>query len=284
MKHLIAGFNQYDPEESPLVDHFPFLLSEEDLLQIEPDEPLLVKIETLDIGLALIFCTRRLVTERKELSLDDFCEETRNELSGYEEIIAVKHTNRQFFDVVVLRTDLSAVEIRADVSGNIPSAFRTIAFRQIRNKFNELAGELGIESPLEEMLNLYPAVEKLYDSTEGRVCELGFITDENSIKHERQRRKEVDLRTETYHHAGRNAVPHITPYRLGICWDIPIAEDVQIRPELFFPGHVRLLSEETQLLESAIITKCSGLTDYEFIFRKVSESLDELNQHATNNR
>jgi hypothetical protein len=65
---------------------------------------------------------------------------------------------------------------------------------------------LGAE-PLGTPVNLFPLIDTLYRSNEGRVVELGFGTTTASLKHERMRRTQTCLRKETYHKGGNGLWP-----------------------------------------------------------------------------
>ena len=274
IKTLIKSLSNYKPAESIYHNTFPYPLPETQLDQAGT-EVTLVSIEQLNEGLALIYCTNRFVTERQEISLNDFSEETQSDLGGYDEIIAIKSHMKQFIDVIVISEKHNMIEVRADLSGGISSEDQTNALRGVAHCFNKLAFEFtGVEGLIVTPLNLFPLVDKLYEAEEeGKVCELGFITDEASIKQQKMRRKEVDMRSETYHQAGKAAVPHLTPFRLGISWEVKGAKDIDLRPELLLPGHFRILNNNPPALYDAIISKCSGFDDYDFVTRKVKEYL-----------
>jgi len=250
---------------------FPFPLSEEKLKEINNSIPELVEIKDFNDNLVLIFCTKRFFTERIEINIEELTPEARKDLNNYDEVFGIRRYSRQFFDIVVLWKEINLLEIRVDIAHGMPSQERNKAFRQTIRAFDRLQTEfLGAEALLQESINFFPLIDKLYESNEGRVCELGFTTDEGSTKFEKMRRDYVDLRTETYHKAGKLAVNHITPYHLAILWKFPISEEIETQPELLLPGHTRNLSNEQQHLDEILIKKCSCLEDYNFIFEKIN--------------
>jgi len=275
-------FESVQLDECFYTNSFPYPIDDEKLAKAD-NLPHLVKIETVNNGLAVIFCTKRIITERKELDLEELSEVTLYELKEYDEIIAVKRHMRQFFDVVKINSETNTIKVLIDNSGGISSDDQTNAFKQITSFFNRIVVDSGVSGlPLGEPVNLYPLLGKLYnDGNEGQVCEIAFITDEHSIKQERMRRKNSDLRTETYHSAGRNAVPQIVPYRLGVCWDFNISVEVKSKPELMLAGKLATLSETSPQLSRAIICNCVGLDDYSFVIQKIN---GHLNEFAKQNR
>jgi hypothetical protein len=162
------------------------------------------------------------------------------------------------------------IEVRVDITSGMTFQERSRAFMQTINQFNDLATEsFGFETILKESINCFPLIGSLYNSDEGKIGELAFSTDEGSIKLEKMRRGGIDLRAETYHRAGKQAVHHITPYRLAILWKFSISEELETQPELLLPGKVWALNHSTQNLDEVFITKCSGLEDYNFILEKI---------------
>jgi hypothetical protein len=270
INRLIASFQSRRVEETVFHETFPFPLPEERLKEIENSPPKLVEIKDFNDNLALIFCTKRFFTERVEINPEELRGEAKKDLGDYDELIGIKRYTRQFFDVIVLWKEKELVEIRVDIAQGMPPPERSRAFIETTNSFNSFGREiLGIQTLLEKPINLFPLIDSLYESNEGKVGELAFTTDEGSTKVEKMRRGDVDLRAETYHKAGKRAVDHITPYRLAILWKFPISEKIETQPELFLPGQVRTLSSEQQL-DEAIVRKCSSLIDYYFVFEKIN--------------
>jgi hypothetical protein len=273
---LITLLKSQQLETTVFNQTFPFPLSEEELEKINNSIPKLVEIKDFNDNLVLIFCTKRFFTERTEINIEDLTPEARRDLNNYDEVFGVRRYNRQFFDIVVLWKKIDLLEIRIDIAHGMSLQERNKAFREIIRTFNRLQTEsLGAETLLQESINFFPLIDKLYKSYEGRVCELGFTTDEGSTKFEKMRRNSVDLRTEKYHKAGKLAVNHITPYHLAIVWKFSILEEIETHPELLLPGHTRDLSDKEQYLDEILIKKCSCLEDYNFIFEKINIYLND---------
>jgi hypothetical protein len=273
IKNIVNSFKDHKPPESAFHNKYPFPLGEEELREIQSGTRL-VEVKNLDQDLQLVFCTKRFFSERLDLNPNIIREEERKNLGVLSELIAIKQYSRQFFDVVIFREKESVVEIRIDVSSGMLSDDRYHAFLQIIDALNlQINNVLEIDSILAEPVNFFPIISNLYESDEGRVCELVFTTDGGSIKHEKMRIRNVDLRVEAYHEAGKKAVDHITPYRLAIRWNFVDSNKVKTEPELLLPGNIRSLSIN-QRLEEAIIEKCSSKEDYDFVFGKIITHLN----------
>ncbi len=271
---VIEKIKDYEVPVDVFHETYPFPLPDEKLAEID-SLPKLVEVDNSESQLSIIFCTKRFFTERTEINTEDLSNEAKVSLGIYDELVGIRRYDHQFFDAVVLWKDKNLVEIRIDVSqGGMPSQERIKAFSEIIDKFNFLVkNETGINEILKNNINFFPLIDRLYESNEGKVGELAFTTDEGSIKSEKMRRGKVDLRNELYHKAGRQAVDHITAYRLAILWGFQLSDDVETQPELLLPGQSHILSRSIQNLDEVIITKCSGLQDYNFVFEKIIKYL-----------
>ena len=271
---LIAGFKKYKPSATLFQETYPFPLSDERLKGIDFSQKL-VEIRDTEDSLAVIFCTKRLFTERSQIDTEQLNEDTRKNLIEYDKIIGIKEHYRQFFDVVVLSKKQNTIEVRVDIAGGLSLEDKSKAFFQTIQQFNMLSEDIArIKTPLQESINFFPLIDNLYESDEGKVVELAFITDEGSTKSEKMRKGSVDLRTETYHHAGKQAVGHITSYRLAILWNIQISEGINSQPELLLPGRAQILSSQIQYLDEVCILNCSSLDDYKFVVEKIFTYLE----------
>ncbi|BAY86934.1 hypothetical protein NIES267_64450 [Calothrix parasitica NIES-267] len=271
---LIAAFKKYKPIDTAFHQTYPFPLSDDNLKEVGFSQKLVEIRDTKD-SLAVIFCTKRLFTERSQINIEQLNEDTRKELVDYDKIIGIKEHYRQFFDVVVLSKKRNTIEVRIDITGNLSLEDKSKAFFQTIQQFNTLSEDIArIKTPLQESINFFPLIDNLYESDEGKVVELAFITDEGSTKSEKMRRGSIDLRNETYHHAGKQAVDHITSYRLAISWDIQMSRGINSQPELLLPGRAQILSNQTQYLDEVCILNCSSLDDYEFVVDKIFTYLE----------
>ena len=266
---LIASFKDYEPNSTLFHETYPFPLHDERLKEVDFSQKL-VEIKDTEDSLALIFCTKRLFTERIQINTELLNKETRKDLIYYDKIIGIKKHYRQFFDVVILSKMRNIIEVRVDITGGLSLDDKSKAFFQTMNQFNTLSKKIAlIETPLQESTNFFPLIDRLYESDEGKVVELAFITDEGSTKSEKMRKGSVDLRTETYHYAGKQAVDHITSYRLAIVWDFQISQTINTKPELLLPGNAQILSNQTQYLGEVCIKNCSCLKDYNLVIKKI---------------
>ncbi len=272
---LIILFKSHKIDSTIFKKFYPFIVPEEDLTEIDL-LPKLVDIKDTSETLSLIFCTRRSVTERTEIDIRNFNQEAQNKLVCYDKVFGTKKEIKQSFDIIVIWKEKKSIEIRIDIDNNSSSQERNDSFFKIITMFNNLVREKsGIETILKNCINFFSVINKLYKSTnEGKVINLLFTTDEGSIKSEKMRKDKVDLRFETYHKAGKNAVHHITPYSITILWDFPILKGRNNKIELILPGKLYSLNSLSPTLEEVIIEKCIVIEEYNFILNKINTYLN----------
>ncbi|BDA76000.1 hypothetical protein CAL7716_101660 (plasmid) [Calothrix sp. PCC 7716] len=276
---LIRLFQSYSIEKTIFQETYPFPLPEENLKTTDL-VPSLVEIKETDENLILVFCTRRSFIEQTQIDIKDFNTETQEKLVHYDKIIGKKKHIYQFFDVVVIWKHTNIVELRIDIVNRASSQERDISFTALLDKFNSLVSDkLKVEWRLNESINLFTLINNLYKcNNEGKVIELRFVTDEGSMKSERMRKDKVDLRSETYHKAGKNAVDHITPYHLTVLWDFPVSTKIETQIELTLPGKVYHVNSLNPRLEEFIVQKCGLVEEYNFILNKIITYLANVNQ------
>jgi hypothetical protein len=270
IKNMIAVFNSYSVPNSVFNTNYPYLLNEADLNNADRGV-FLVDVKNVQKTQILIFCSKRSIRERVDIPPE-------GNLAEYSEVIGIKLHHKQSFDIIVLNPLTNTIEIRVDVDSNVPSDDRRVAFNQIKRKFQELVSELlRIDDyQLNDKVNLFSVIDKLYRSEEGRVCELAFTTDgTSSNKHEKMRRRHECLRKEEYHKGGFQAVEgRISIYRIAVTWEHVKEATLVTEPELLLPGSSRMLSSEEAILDEAIITDCAGIADYSFVINKLNSFLE----------
>lgn len=270
---LIKLICSYSVKQSEFQLSYPLPISEDKLNEVNSNLHL-VKILESEANITLIFYSKRLIREEVEINTLDLGSEAKEELRNYREIYGIKEYFRQLFDIVIIWKNTSLIEVRVDASNGISSQEKSNSFILVIKEFNKLVEQLlGIKVFLNEPINLFSLIDKLYEADEGRVVDLAFTTDEGSIKSEKMRRGMVDLRLETYHKAGREAVDHISPYRLGIVWEFEVSDEIKTEPELLLLGNLRNISSSQSILEDVTVKKCCFLDDYNFIFQKINAYL-----------
>ena len=186
---VINLFKLLKIEKSTFHQTYPFSLPTEMLDSIDSKSKL-IEVKEIDNKVFLIFCTKRYFAERTTINTNNLDSSVKDSLGDYDEIIGVKKYSRQFFDVVVLWKTKDLVEVRVDVASGMLDRDRFRSFLEIVSTFNNLVRDkFNSKNFLANNINMFPLVDLLYQSQEGRVVELSFLTDEGSVKMKNSERK-----------------------------------------------------------------------------------------------
>lgn len=203
-------------------------------------------------------------------------------LSGYSKVIAIKTASHEHIDIIRFRTaagvskfEGDGIDLFLDITkpGLTPLNYDEISARAkqytaaLTGSISAAAGAFNLPTAV----NFFPAMQKIYQSTSGNICELGFTTTlGGSVKREKMKKNTADLRTETWHAGGHLAISSaaipdtIDIYRLGVSWKIAGNDD---EPILIIPGRYRSLS--TLDVDHALILGCTGPEAVHFTFTQL---------------
>lgn len=256
--------------ESDFRASYPALLSEEDLAG-QPLAPTLVDVDESADGLMAVFASVRVVSVKEEVDREGFSQAVSDELSGFDEVIGIKHVRLQTMDVVSIPVDNSRVEVRVDFPRSLNQDSGEATHAQIRRELSDISGFDCLYSPL----NLFPLINNIYSAAgEGVVVELAFGTTTASLKHEKMRRQHADLREETYHKAGKKALAtDIEPHRLSVVWKRQIGDARYSLPELTLHTTTREVASRLPLLFQGELRNCIGVDDFDFVRQRMLKYL-----------
>jgi hypothetical protein len=93
------------------------------------------------------------------------------------------------------------------------------------------------------------------------------------MKHERMRRRQLDLRTEVYHQGGKKALgTAIEPHQLSVVWPRhSFGHDST--PELSLNASARIAGATSPALYLAEIRNCTTESDYDFVRSRIMAHL-----------
>jgi hypothetical protein len=253
----------------PFASAYPVPLPPQVLKGMDPT-PYLVEVRPLSAGdIALVFSSSRSVAKRETYQSSDVAKEVRQAFGEFQQLIVVNNIYYQAYDVLVIRSKLDRLELRLDTSEMATEVLEPYAHAVLEKAETLIPGLSGavIGGPL----NLFPAVDSMYrDKEEGSVVVLGFQTHTASIKRERMRRKAIDLRLETFHHAGVKAVKgEIEPYYLTIAWRDLVKGAPDFEVQLTLPGHIKNLAGAGEVLPWASVTDCSSEAEFRVVANKI---------------
>lgn len=232
-------------------------------------------------GLTFIFSSVQEYQIREDIKLSPADTTAVKQLGGYSKVIGLRSDLHEQIDIVRFTWSGSAtnfkpsIEMILDVTkpgGGLLNQnevlLRSKKYRSIINA-SLLKADPSFSMPPE--LNFFPVIHKLYDSKEGNVCELGFVTTlGGSVKTEKMKRNSADLRSELWHAGAMTAIKAApTPdtieiYKLNVSWKISMSSD---EPVLSIPGTYRALS--TVSIDHAIFLGCSGRASFNFAYRRL---------------
>lgn len=201
-------------------------------------------------------------------------------LSGYSEVIGIRKVAYEHVDVIrfsqhATGAGIVSIEVILDISRPGATALNQDEISTRFNKYSALVNRVltavAPSVPAPTALNFFAAMERIYNSTDGNVCELGFATTlGGSVKKEKMKRNTADLRVETWHAGGRDAIAKapipdtIDIYRLSVSWKITMSDD---QPILSIPGSYKALS--TGDVRHALILGCTERASFDFAFSRL---------------
>lgn len=281
----LAGFYNVEPDAlersrqkllnanvtiSPFSETFPTSVTE-DKLADQPLGLILTAVETNEDGIAAVFSSVRVITVREEIEPEDVPEGAAEVFDEYEQIIGLKTVRFQAFDIVSLPHNGTLVDVRVDYPDGTHHDVALAARARVIDAFHKIVGE----AILSDTVNLFPLIDRIYnDPKEGIVVELGFGTTTASLKNEKMRRKQLDLREEQYHKGGKAALKSpIEPFRLSVTWKLPAGNGLFSNPELSVNSNARAAGAEHPAIENVVIRNCMGRADYEYVRSRIEYHL-----------
>lgn len=227
---------------------------------------------------SIVFCSVRSFDEVIPLSNSTLKDETLTQYAIDEEseVFVKRKARRQFYDVLSLNLSSNILEIRLDQGSGMGKSSKNSAHKDLTAKIEELiSSSIGDKVTVSTPINLFPAVDSLYKSNTGRVCELGFTVNSGSVKSEKLRRHDTDIRTEQFHKGGRDAVDgQLMPYRIAVVWNFRSNALDECDPELNLPGTKKSLSSPTTVpLQNATISGCFYEEDFSSIVKELTNNI-----------
>lgn len=226
-------------------------------------------------GTSLSLCSIRTYEETVLINKQALLQETIDQYALDEDstVYARKRNKRQFYDVAAFNKENKTLELRVDKGLGIHPKVVLKYFHQLESAFSKLVSQAtGKSFRLNNKIDLFSVIDKLYRSDIGRVCELGFTVNSGSVKSEKARKDpEADIRTEIFHSAGRDAVEgELSPFRIAIEWHLRKSHKDECFPELLLPGTRKSLYDRSKNpLNVGHIRRCFYETDYNKIISQL---------------
>ncbi|ACA89605.1 MULTISPECIES: hypothetical protein [Burkholderia cepacia complex] len=215
-------------------------------------DPTLVEVRELGGGdYALVYCSVRSYDDRTQYKYDQLPQNVKQTYGDIDQLITIRKVYFQAYDAVIIRPSLERIEVLLDQ----PKKTGRFQFDAMSIKvFSALANNIPALVPVyqSDAVNIFNAVSGIYYAPkEGVVRSLAFRTLTGSRKHERMITEADDLRSETFHHAGVEAVGNkIRPYELEVEWNFTLQPGKAL---LSLSAHIRELNMETPKLTGCLV-------------------------------
>lgn len=265
---LAEQLRAVDVSGSPYVTCFPLTLGSEQLKEqpYSPSYPTQV-IEDGDC-LRVVMCVKRAFKAREEIDVREFMADDRERLSGYDEVIGIRAGIRQAFDSIVLNTSSGRLEIYVDLCCPMKAEEINNAGNWYRDWVKARAREADIERDLQFVpLNFFPLIAALYEQADGRVVSLGHSTGTRSLKDEKMRGRNLDLRDELFHKEGLRAIGRTDAFSICKQWEKSIGSGVL---SITIPGHFSMAGQLTSWVNYAELEGATTGDEIAFLLAKLT--------------
>ena len=248
---------------------YPMPLREAALKVMSTDHELSATVHRPNGDVSLVLCARRTAEERNRYQFSQVTAAVKQAFSDVDEIITIKKTDYQVFDVLTVRPRLERIEVLVDqpelLRGKETSEMRCLS---ILGRAQTLVPGLAPLYETNSPLNLYPCINAIYrTATEGRVAKMSFRSPTDSKKRE-EMTSEKDLRSEPFHAAGVQKVGDITPYDITVIWDF-LSQNISGGSGVQIGMPITGLSSETQNVRHARILNARSDTSLVAIVNKL---------------
>lgn len=256
-----------EPTGGKMTDAYPGVLSKAALEALDADHRELVAVEDTGDGKAAVFASVREKPVRHEIEASDLPDEMAEYLNGYDYLVAYRVERQQAMDVVWVPDSGDVIDVRVD----FPKHTEIERARHAQHRLMSWFGEVVGGDPFHDPINLFPIIRDMYEAeTEGRVVELAFGTTTRSLKHEKMRRNQDCLRSETYHVGGKEALAtDLDLYRVSIAYSYSFGPDFVSHPEVNLHTTSLVAGNASPQLYDAVIRKTVGFEDYEFVRQRI---------------
>lgn len=246
---------------SPYLSEYPFSLSPE---MLEDVTALGVPTGVYKDGEAstLLFASKREKTEEELLTADKIPKEWL--AAGYTLFYGKKRHVFQVFDSITVDPTRGFVEMRIDYGKGLSERDIVNYRNALSTRFNKLVKEsLGIEQLLGQAVNLAPALEPLYKGKSWTVYHINHQNDGGFANSNKGRYRCDDVRGDTYHKNGEEAVGTIQLWQVNAAFK---SSHRAMCPLLILEGNSSMLSSLVPFMDIARIIDCATASEYRTVF------------------
>lgn len=247
-----------------LTEPFPSIAAESELRAFSLSEPTSLGSISLEDGSAAGYTAVRSYLDRIEIPVANLRAGLND---GFEHVYAVKRVFRQTIDAIWLPAGRDFVCLIADLPLGVPSGFARDSQDYLMAQLRRHLGRALVP------INLWPAIDGLYKSAEGRLVDHGFVNNEDAVKSHTARRGGRSLRDDPYDRAGAQAVGEaLLTYKVAVAWARPINGATKAQPEVILPGTAQMLS--SRKLTHFIARNCISSRDLSAVTSRIIQHID----------
>lgn len=256
---VLNAYSNVSPVKAVDTEFFPYYVDEERADELGKDTKLTNVMQVYEKNY-FFFSTNRSVTEKNDLDSSVYGDspEIVEFLEKFSKVTAFTDQSRQYIDIVCLNAKDNTIELRLDTSSAVAAKDISLLFRSVQEAFVDLIPDRLDFALFIDSMNFFPLIKGIYDSTDCRVVELSFTTDDGYIHHERDRSgsKGGDVRTGEFHKGGVEKC-EINPYRISARWTNSFTAELKYEYEMSLNASVRELSETRGgRLTHAVVSMC----------------------------
>ncbi len=247
---------------------YPLPIGYDELQSVPLTNPCPVYLDETDDMLRIIFTYPRAYKERViiDISEIDLSSDEGSQFSGFEEIIGIKSGRAQSFDCVQLDKNTGIIQFQIDHSRNILKDEMDSAARRYRHMLMDGYRDMNSVSIPMQSINIHSKIDELYDSGDGRIHNLEHATATGSVKTEKMRKREDDLRDEQFHQAGLDAIDGDTNnFCITKQWDGECGSCLK----LTIDGGVSLAARSNPKVDCVTLEGCITEDDFNLLISKV---------------
>ena len=237
---VVDFFRSVEPRQGPYGQCYPFPLDYPELKAAAG----IVVAEVKDDGdhIKVVFCTKRKFSERVRIGAGDFNDpDARDIIDGFAEVIGVRSGLAQAYDAIWLNKNTGRIILHVDLIVPLnKDQIGAVVNKLVRFVNFGLRTKYRTPKVYVDAKNVFPKIQQLYGRNDCVVNKLSHSTSTGSVKAEKMRRKLNDLRSETFHASGYNAISGVTsPYAISVVWpnfNPPYLPEVTIQGSLHDAG------------------------------------------------
>ncbi|WP_407353489.1 hypothetical protein [Luteimonas sp. R10] len=246
---------------NPLTDAFPGVAPVAEIVTCRHQAPSSVGTVDLSSGHAALYTASRSYVERVELPASKLKADA---AAGYERLVGYRRVYVQTYEAVWLPPEGNFVCLAIDSPVGVPIQFADASLAALSH---QVRSQLGRSL---SFYNLWPAVEGLYRSSEGKLVDYGFSVGGRSVNHHKARRRTECLRKAVYDSAGAAAVgDDLQLFKVAIQWALRQTSSLKSEPELLIPGVAADLNRPMATVNHAFLRNSLSSRDLQFISSKL---------------